>query len=52
MATRRMIMAGLGSIGRRHTRLLNARDGVDLQASEPEPAALHLATREMGPMRG
>ena len=46
---RRIIVVGLGSIGRRHARLLNARGDLAVELSEPEPANLDLAYAEAGP---
>ncbi len=45
---RRIIVVGLGSIGRRHARLLNARGDLAVELCEPEPANLELAYAEVG----
>jgi len=46
--TRRIIVVGLGSIGRRHARLLHGRGSVAVELCEPEPANLELACAEVG----
>ncbi|MBM4460959.1 MAG: Gfo/Idh/MocA family oxidoreductase [Chloroflexi bacterium] len=46
--TRRVIVVGLGSIGRRHARLLNARGDLAVELCEPAPANLELAYAEVG----
>jgi predicted dehydrogenase len=46
--TRRIIVVGLGSIGRRHARLLNARGDLAVEMCEPEPPNLELAYTEVG----
>jgi len=46
---RRIIVVGLGSIGRRHARLLNARGDLAVELCEPEPANLELAYAEVAP---
>lgn len=45
---RRILVVGLGSIGRRHARLLNARGDLAVELCEPEPASLELAYAEVG----
>lgn len=45
---RRIVVVGLGSIGRRHARLLNERDGLAVEFCEPEAANLDLACSEIG----
>jgi predicted dehydrogenase len=45
---RRIIVVGLGSIGRRHARLLNARGDLAVELCEPDPANLELAYAEAG----
>ena len=44
----RIIVVGLGSIGRRHARLLHARGDLAVELCEPEPANLELAYAEAG----
>jgi len=46
--TRRIVVVGLGSIGRRHARLLHARGDLTVELCEPEPANLELAYAEVG----
>ncbi len=46
--TRRVVVVGLGSIGRRHARLLNARGDLAVELCEPEPSNLALAYNEVG----
>jgi predicted dehydrogenase len=46
--TRRVIVVGLGSIGRRHARLLNARGDLAVELCEPAAANLELAYAEVG----
>lgn len=45
---RRVAVVGLGSIGRRHARLLNERDDTEIWLVEPDPEVLALARRETG----
>lgn len=47
---RRMLVVGLGSIGKRHARLLSARGDLDVQVCEPSPAVLEGAKAELGPL--
>lgn len=46
--TRRIAVVGLGSIGRRHARLLHERDDVSVELVEPDPETLDRAEREIG----
>lgn len=46
MAVRQIVIAGLGSIGRRHARLLAARGDLELLAVEPDAGTLAAAARE------
>lgn len=46
--TRRIAVVGLGSIGRRHARLLNERDDLSVELVEPDVRALEQARREIG----
>lgn len=46
--SRRIIVVGLGSIGRRHARLLHARGDLAVELCEPEPSNLDLAYAEVG----
>ena len=46
--TRRIVVVGLGSIGRRHARLLNARGDLAVELCEPEPSNLELAHTDVG----
>ena len=48
---RRVVLAGLGSIGRRHARLLRERAGIVLEVVEPDPTALAAAEQALGPLR-
>ncbi|MFZ3333381.1 MAG: Gfo/Idh/MocA family oxidoreductase [Candidatus Acidiferrales bacterium] len=45
---RRVVVAGLGSIGRRHTRLLFERDDVSVEVVEPRVEALASVRKELG----
>lgn len=45
--TRRIIVVGLGSIGRRHTRLLRERPDLKVEVCEPSPQALAAASAEV-----
>lgn len=45
---RRVVVIGLGSIGRRHTRLLLERDDVTVEVCEPNAVALAACQREVG----
>jgi len=47
----RVVAVGLGSIGRRHARLLSRRPDVALEVVEPNAAALELARQHIGPLR-
>lgn len=47
---RRVAVAGLGSIGRRHVRLLLERPGVAVELVEPRPEALAAAQHDFGPL--
>ena len=44
----RIVVVGLGSIGRRHARLLQSRGDLQVEWCETSPEALSLARREMG----
>ena len=46
--TRRIVIVGLGSIGRRHGRLLNERSDLSVESVEPNSESLALATKEVG----
>jgi len=46
--TRRIVIVGTGSIGRRHARLLAARPDMAVEFCEPNPEILALARREVG----
>lgn len=46
--TRRIIVVGLGSIGRRHARLLHSRGDLAVELCEPESSNLDLAYAEVG----
>lgn len=46
--TRRIVVAGLGSIGRRHTRLLRDRPDVKVEVCEPSKEALERASAQLG----
>ena len=46
--TPRVVVVGLGSIGRRHARLLHARGDLTVELCEPEPGNLKLAIQEVG----
>lgn len=45
--TKRIVVVGLGSIGRRHARLLNERDDVSVEFVEPNPETLVRAREEI-----
>ncbi len=45
---RRAVVVGIGSIGRRHARLLNDRVDVDVELCEPEEVMIDLAYQEVG----
>jgi predicted dehydrogenase len=45
---KRVVVVGLGSIGRRHTRLLLERDDVTVEVIEPRPEALASVRKELG----
>ena len=47
----RMCLVGVGSIGRRHLRLLNERDDVTLSVVEPYEASWERVTKEIGTFR-
>ncbi len=49
LIARRALIVGLGSIGRRHARLLQARGDIELAYCEPAPAMLERAVAEAGP---
>ena len=46
--TNRIVVVGLGSIGRRHARLLKGRGDLQVEWCESSPEALELARRELG----
>lgn len=48
LSGRRVVVAGLGSIGRRHARLLRERDDVVVEVVEPNEAARSALTAELG----
>jgi len=50
MDMRRIIVVGLGSIGRRHARLLSARTDLRVEAVEPDDESLARARSEIGEM--
>ncbi len=51
MALRRsIVVVGLGSIGRRHARLLKARGDLEVRACEPDAATARLAFEQFGEM--
>ncbi len=45
---KRVIVVGLGSIGRRHTRLLLERNNLTVEVVEPNVEALNIAEKELG----
>ncbi len=51
MSERRVAVVGLGSIGRRHARLLCGHSGVRVELVEAHPEALRQAQQELGPLR-
>lgn len=51
MSERRVAVVGLGSIGRRHARLLCERADVAVELVESQPEALRIAQQELGPLR-
>lgn len=48
MAVRRIIVVGLGSIGRRHARLLGKRGDISVEVCEPNPKCLEVLEGDMG----
>jgi predicted dehydrogenase len=48
-AKRRIVIVGVGSIGKRHARLLAERTDLDVILVEPDAKALALARQEVGP---
>jgi predicted dehydrogenase len=48
--TKRIVVVGLGSIGRRHARLLSRRADVVCEVCEPSAASLERARPEIGPL--
>jgi len=48
LSRRRVVVVGLGSIGRRHARLLRERNDVDVQVAEPDEAARLSLMAELG----
>jgi predicted dehydrogenase len=46
----RIVVVGLGSMGRRHTRLLLARTDVSVEVVEPDSGALEFARGQLGPL--
>ena len=48
---KRFVVVGAGSIGKRHARLLNERDDIDVEIVEPNPGALETALEEVGDVR-
>ncbi len=52
MAIKRQItVVGLGSIGRRHARLLSERNDIELNICEPNKSSLKIARKELGELR-
>jgi predicted dehydrogenase len=51
LTPRRIVVVGLGSIGRRHARLLQARPDLTVEFCEPSRDILALAARELGQAR-
>lgn len=49
--TRRVVVTGLGSIGRRHARLLRERADVALEVVEPDAGVLELARGQLGALK-
>lgn len=49
--TYRIVVVGLGSIGRRHARLLKERSDLDVAVCEPSPEALEKARSEIGAVK-
>ena len=45
---RRIVVVGVGSIGRRHARLLGERHDLEVEICEPDDASLEIARRELG----
>lgn len=48
---RRVVVVGLGSIGRRHARLLKEREDIQVEVVEPRVEALAVARQELGELR-
>lgn len=48
MAARRIIVVGLGSIGRRHARLLDKRNDISVEVYEPNEKSLEVLDGEVG----
>ena len=47
----RIVVVGVGSIGRRHARLLSGRDDLDVEICEPDESSLKIARKELGDLR-
>ncbi len=47
---RRVVIVGIGSIGRRHARLLRERKDIAVEVFEPSADMLTRAERELGPL--
>lgn len=50
-AKKRVVVAGLGSIGQRHTRLLLERDELAVEVVETDPQAFEIAAAELGKLK-
>lgn len=48
---RRVVVIGVGSIGRRHARLLNERNDLDVEICEPSEASLDIARKDLSDLR-
>jgi len=48
MEVRRIVVVGMGSIGRRHARLLAERNNLRVELCEPDPERLQAAAEELG----
>jgi predicted dehydrogenase len=48
---RRIVVVGVGSIGRRHARLLSERDDLEVEICEPDKSSLEIARKELGDLR-
>ena len=48
---KRIVVVGVGSIGRRHARLLSERGDLDVEICEPDKSSLNIARKELADLR-